>query len=160
MIIPLPYTFEDPPPTTCPPECASNSPVKRTNSMVCYSLTVSRVSLCESCPRTRQSSVCPTHFSVFRQDFWMWPSLLVPPVLYTHCVSMHCWPPSPPVSLCSNLSVPFVMGNNVFNRSSKFIFLRSDLRLFANSVEQMLPSSRLEVNKISLNVELEIGVYK
>lgn len=52
------------------------------------------------------------------------------------------------------------MGNNVFNRSSKFIFLRSDLRLFANSVEQMLPSSRLEVNKISLNVELEIGVYK
>lgn len=52
------------------------------------------------------------------------------------------------------------MGNNVFNRSSNFIFLRSDLRVFANSVEQMLPSSRLEVNKISLNMELEIGVYK
>lgn len=43
---------------------------------------------------TRQISVCPTHFSVFHQDFWMWPSLLDPLVLYTHCVSMHCWPPS------------------------------------------------------------------
>lgn len=55
MIIPLPYTFEDSPTTTtCPPACVSNSPVKRTNSMVCYNrplrLTVFQISLCESCP--------------------------------------------------------------------------------------------------------------
>lgn len=94
----------------CPPACASNSSVKRTNSIVCYnrplSLTVSQVSLCESCPVQYQ-----TDFSVPNTLQCLPPGLLDVTIpagsscfVYTLCQQALLAPilqsPSIPIYLC------------------------------------------------------------